>query len=241
MTAVLGVKWGSPQEDGGCPLDHVVPGGPADMAGAEAGDIVATIDDELAIDRRRGWANGTRPKQIGVPMAWEVLRHSEDGAPEPLMLMVAFAQKEDPPETPARPGPTPRPLGGGTAEVPTPFFVPPSDAAVSLRPSPISIANGSVPSPSASPRAFSTGDASLDQAERQRWNLDYVNWRKLGATHAEAAQRALQPMSNDAKVREAIRLVGIRADTFTADYDPYWRRPEPICGSCLPLATGERW
>jgi hypothetical protein len=227
MTPILGVRWGSPQEDGACPLEHVVPGGPADNGGAEAYDVVATIDGELALDRRRRWANGTCPKQIGVPMAWEVLRISPDGVQECLTLTVAFEEKADPSESaaPAVPAPAPRPLGGGDAEEAAPVYVPPSDVAVSLRPSPISVANGTAPPPSASPLASNTRGAYLDPAQRQAFHQRVAFFRQRGMSAAEAEQIAARPISNAEMIEVAMDRLGVRAPLHEDghDYNPYAR------------------
>jgi hypothetical protein len=223
MNPVLGVKWGASQEDGACPLDQVVPGGPLDKAGAKPGDIVATIDGELAIDRRRRWANGTCPQQVGLIMAWEILRQSADGAWELLTIAVAFEEKADPPGStaPAVPAPAPRPLGGGDAEEPAPVFVPRSDVAVSLRPSPISVANGSAPPPLASSLSSRAQAAYLSPAQRQAFFARVAFFRQRGMSAAEAEQTAARPISNAEMIEVVMDRLGVRAPLFTSDYHPY--------------------
>jgi hypothetical protein len=49
MTPILGVKWGSPQEDGTCPLDDEVPRSPLARAGALAGDLVDETESPVFI------------------------------------------------------------------------------------------------------------------------------------------------------------------------------------------------
>jgi hypothetical protein len=213
MTPILGVKWGSPQEDGTCPLDDVVPQSPLARAGALAGDLVETIDGEPAQERRRRWANGTCPREVGLPMLWQILRESEDGEWEGLTLTVAFGEAQDVPDRAFRTAPT-----LDETESPAPVFTPPAGAAISLRSSPISIANGSAPPPAASPLLASAVTPYLTQAQRQAFQQRVGFFRQRGMSAAEAEQIAARPMSDDERLALVMDRCGVRASGHEYEY-----------------------
>jgi hypothetical protein len=213
MTPILGVKWGSPQEDGACPLDDVVPRSPLARAGALAGDLVETIDGEPAQERRRRWANGTCPREVGVQMRWQILRESEDGELERLTLTVAFGEAQEVPDRAFHTAPA-----LDETESPAAVFTPPAGAAISLRSSPISIANGSAPPPSASPLLASATRPYLDRAQRQAFHQRVAHFRQRGMSAAEAEQLASRPMSNAEMIDVTIERLGVRASGHEYEY-----------------------
>jgi hypothetical protein len=213
MTPILGVKWGAPQEDGACLLDDVVPRSPLARAGALAADLVETIDGEPAQERRRRWANGTCPREVGVQMLWQILRESEDGEWDRLTLTVAFGEAQEVPDRAFHTAPA-----LDETESPPPVFTPPAGAAISLRSSPISIANGSAPPPSASPLLAGAATPYLTQAQRQAFNQRVAHFRQRGMSAAEAEQLASRPMSDDERLAVVMDRCGVRASGHEFEY-----------------------
>jgi hypothetical protein len=213
MNVILGMKWGPSLDNGACNINLVVSGGPLARAGALAGDLVETIDGEPAQERRRRWANGTCPREVGLAMLWQIQRESEDGEWDRLTLTVAFGEAQEAPDRAFNTAPA-----LDETESPPPVFTPPAGAAISLRSSPISIANGSAPPPAVSPLLASAVTPYLTQAQRQAYNQRYAYFRQRGMSAAEAEQIAARPMSDDERLAVVMDRCGVRASGHEYEY-----------------------